>query len=50
MELPAELPKETLKKLENTRISGVLINLRPEADKRRNVQSGGGKPRKRHAG
>jgi len=50
VELPAKLPKETLKKLENTRISGVLINLRPEADKRRNVQSGGGKPRKRHAG
>ncbi|BBZ40869.1 DEAD/DEAH box helicase [Mycobacterium conspicuum] len=30
VELPAKLPKATLKKLENTRISGVLINLQPE--------------------
>ena len=30
VELPAKLPNVTLKKLENTRISGVLINLRPE--------------------
>src|SRR5947209_13001510 len=30
VELPAKLHHSTLKKLENTRISGVLINLRPE--------------------
>lgn len=30
VELPAKLPKAVLKKLENTRISGVLIELRPE--------------------
>jgi ATP-dependent RNA helicase DeaD len=52
VELPAKLPKATLKRLEHTRISGVLIDLRPDrsSDKRRNPQSGGGKPRKRHAG
>ena len=48
VELPAKLPRATLKKLENTRISGVLINLQPErsSDKRRDT----GKPRKSHAG
>jgi ATP-dependent RNA helicase DeaD len=30
VELPAKLPKATLKKLEHTRISGVLIDLRPD--------------------
>ena len=30
VELPAKLPRETLKALERTRISGVLINLRPD--------------------
>jgi ATP-dependent RNA helicase DeaD len=30
VELPAKLPRATLKKLENTRISGVLIDLRPD--------------------
>jgi ATP-dependent RNA helicase DeaD len=30
VELPAKLSRETLKKLEHTRISGVLINLRPD--------------------
>lgn len=30
VELPAKLPRATLKALERTRISGVLINLRPE--------------------
>lgn len=30
VELPAKLPPKTLKALENTRISGVLINLQPE--------------------
>ena len=30
VELPAKLPRATLKALENTRISGVLIDLRPD--------------------
>jgi ATP-dependent RNA helicase DeaD len=30
VELPAKLPRETLKALEKTRISGVLINLKPD--------------------
>jgi ATP-dependent RNA helicase DeaD len=30
VELPAKLPRETLKALESTRISGVLINLQPD--------------------
>jgi ATP-dependent RNA helicase DeaD len=30
VELPEKLPRETLKKLERTRISGVLINLQPD--------------------
>jgi ATP-dependent RNA helicase DeaD len=41
VELPAKLHKATLKKLENTRISGVLINLRPE-------RSPGKPPKKRN--
>jgi ATP-dependent RNA helicase DeaD len=58
VELPATLPKSTLKKLEYTRISGVLIDLRPDRgstaafakapDKaRRTAPSGGGKPRRK---
>ncbi len=43
VELPAKLPRETLKKLEHTRISGVLINLRPD----RGSGSAGGRS---HAG
>jgi ATP-dependent RNA helicase DeaD len=57
VELPAKLPRATLKKLERTRISGVLIDLRPDhsSDKpsekvRRNAQSGSGKPRRKRAG
>ena len=38
VELPAKLPRETQKALESTRISGVLINLRPDP---------GGKPRRK---
>ena len=30
VELPARLPKEAWKKLENTRIQGVLIDLKPD--------------------
>ncbi|ETW21575.1 cold-shock protein, partial [Mycobacterium gastri 'Wayne'] len=50
VELPAKLPRATLKKLEHTRISGVLIDLRPErpADKARRSDSG--KPRRKRVG
>ncbi|GAB7144097.1 DEAD/DEAH box helicase [Mycobacterium riyadhense] len=41
VELPARLPKATLKKLEKTRISGVLIHLRPDR---------AAKPRRKRAG
>jgi ATP-dependent RNA helicase DeaD len=44
VELPAKLPRATLKKLEQTRISGVLIDLRPDRSPHQT------KPRKRHAG
>ncbi len=53
VELPAKLPSSTLKKLENTRISGVLINLRPErsSDKAPDrVRRDSGKPRRKRAG
>ena len=46
VELPAKLPKATLKKLEQTRISGVLINLRPDKAGGRD----GKPPRKKRAG
>ncbi len=47
VELPAKLPPSTLKKLEHTRISGVLIDLRPErSSKARDT----GKPRRKHPG
>ena len=50
VELPAKLPRATLKKLERTRISGVLIDLRPDrsSDKSRGQDAAeldGGKPR-----
>jgi ATP-dependent RNA helicase DeaD len=44
VELPAKLPKATLKKLEQTRISGVLIDLRPDRSPNKS------KPRGKHAG
>jgi ATP-dependent RNA helicase DeaD len=44
VELPAKLPKATLKKLEQTRISGVLIDLRPDRSPSKS------KPRRKHAG
>ncbi|MDV3124411.1 DEAD/DEAH box helicase [Mycobacterium sp. 21AC1] len=50
VELPAKLPAKTLKALENTRISGVLINLQPDRAPRRewsehrDRKGGGGKP------
>ncbi len=44
VELPAKLPNATLKKLESTRISGVLIDLRPDRSPNK------AKPRRKHAG
>ncbi|OBJ89015.1 DEAD/DEAH box helicase [Mycobacterium asiaticum] len=53
VELPVKLPKATLKKLDQTRISGVLINLRPDrsSDKpnRRTPRDPGGRPRRKHS-
>lgn len=50
VELPVKLPRTTLKKLERTRISGVLIDLRPErpSDKARDRDKGN--PRRKHTG
>ncbi len=44
VELPAKLPSATLKKLEQTRISGVLIDLRPDRSPNKT------KPRRKPAG
>lgn len=46
VELPAKLPKATLKALEHTRISGVLIDLKPDRGTTVNRKPGG-KPRRR---
>ncbi len=51
VELPVKLPHATLKKLEQTRISGVLIELRPERSSGKTHQKShrdGGKPRRKH--
>jgi ATP-dependent RNA helicase DeaD len=53
VELPAKLPRATLKRLERTRISGVLIALRPETSSDKapeRARREGGKPRRKHAG
>ncbi|OBI42056.1 DEAD/DEAH box helicase [Mycobacterium colombiense] len=51
VELPAKLPKSTFKRLENTRISGVLINLQPERSSGNKSRGrDGGKPRRKHGG
>ncbi|BBX31062.1 ATP-dependent rna helicase, dead/deah box family protein [Mycolicibacterium mageritense DSM 44476 = CIP 104973] len=53
VELPEKLSKKTLKALENTRISGVLINLQPDRPQRRerpehrDRPGGSGKPRRK---
>jgi ATP-dependent RNA helicase DeaD len=47
VELPAKLPRETLKALERTRISGVLINLQPDRGRDKPKRQG---PRREHAG
>jgi ATP-dependent RNA helicase DeaD len=52
VELPPKLPEATLKKLERTRISGVLIELRPERSGGKpseKTRRDGGKPRRKHA-
>jgi ATP-dependent RNA helicase DeaD len=50
VELPAKLPHATLKKLEKTRISGVLINLQPDRIPDKSRRGGGGAPRREHKG
>ena len=50
VELPAKLPHATLKALEKTRISGVLINLQPERAPDKNRRGGRGAPRREHKG
>jgi ATP-dependent RNA helicase DeaD len=50
VELPVKLPGRTLKALENTRISGVLINLRPDRRPGRAPRRGGAAPRRKPAG
>ncbi len=50
VELPAKLSKATLKKLEHTRISGVLIDLRPDRGPDKPRSRDVGKARRKHAG
>ncbi|MDD4867231.1 MAG: DEAD/DEAH box helicase [Mycobacterium sp.] len=49
VELPAKLPRTVLKKLEKTRISGVLIDLRPEKSSDKAPRDGA-KPRRKPVG
>jgi ATP-dependent RNA helicase DeaD len=50
VELPAQLSRATLKALERTRISGVLINLRLDRPPRNGRRRDSGKPRRKSAG
>jgi ATP-dependent RNA helicase DeaD len=50
VELPAKLSRETLKALEKTRISGVLINLQPDRTPDKSRRGGHGAPRREHKG
>jgi ATP-dependent RNA helicase DeaD len=50
VELPAKLSRETLKKLEKTRISGQLINLQPDRAPDKERRGGRGAPRRDHKG
>ncbi|OBH00247.1 DEAD/DEAH box helicase [Mycobacterium sp. E3247] len=50
VELPAKLSPSTLKRLERTRISGVLINLQPDRSATKPRGRDGGKPRRKHTG
>ncbi|BBY52855.1 DEAD/DEAH box helicase [Mycobacterium koreense] len=48
VELPAKLPQQTVKALENTRISGVLINLQPDRAQGKAGRRDPAKPRRKH--
>lgn len=50
VELPAKLPKSTFKRLEQTRISGVLISLQPDRSSGKDRGRDGGKPRRKYGG
>jgi len=50
VELPAKLPRATLKALEKTRISGVLINLQPDRAPDKSRRGGRAAPRRDHQG
>jgi ATP-dependent RNA helicase DeaD len=50
VELPAKLSRETLKALERTRISGVLINLQPDRGRDNAKRRDRGATRREHAG
>jgi len=47
VELPAKLPRKTFKALENTRISGVLINLQPDRAPGKSGRRDPAKPRRK---
>ncbi|BCQ08199.1 ATP-dependent RNA helicase DeaD [Mycobacterium heckeshornense] len=49
VELPARLPRATLKALEHTRISGIPINLRPDRATRNGPRRGRAQPRRKPA-
>jgi len=50
VELPAKLSRETLKALEKTRISGVLINLQPDRGRDKTRHRDGGAKRRERTG
>src|ERR1700730_1076714 len=50
VELPRKLSRETLKALEKTRISGVLINLQPDRGRDNTRRRDGGAKRREHTG
>ena len=50
VELPAKLPGPTLKALEKTRISGVLINLQPDRGRDKSHRGGRSAPRRGNSG
>jgi ATP-dependent RNA helicase DeaD len=50
VELPAKLSRETLKALERTRISGVLINLQPDRGRDSPKRGDRGPKRREHTG
>jgi ATP-dependent RNA helicase DeaD len=50
VELPAKLPHSTVKALEKTRISGVLINLQPDRGRDKVRRGGRGAPRRENSG